>query len=88
MTTPINQPAHFFDRLPAKDAAAAGIKKAYVQRRESDGHYFLSDTAFVDGATRVYFQDRDEYAGRVVLDDVSSASDRTATLFGDDLVQL
>lgn len=84
---PNRQPAHFFDRVPAKQSAAAGIVRAYVQRRDSDGRYFLSDTAFVEGAALVYFQDRDDYAGQVSLDTEGEGA-RTATLYGADVVLL
>lgn len=84
---PNRQPAHFFDRLPAKDGAAAGMQRAYVHRRDSDGRYFLADTTIVAGATRVYFQDRDDYTGRVQLD-TDGAGARIATLYGANVVVL
>lgn len=80
------QPAHFFDRLPAKDGAAAGVRRAYIMQRDADGHLFFSDTAIVAGATRVYLHDRAGYAGRASFDTEGDGA-RTATLFGD-VVQL
>lgn len=84
---PIQQPAHFFDRLPAKEAAAAGIHQAYLFRRTSDGRYFLGDTPAVDGAERVYFKDRGDYAGQVSLDE-EPVDARAAVLYGTDIVLL
>lgn len=83
----IVQPAHFFDRLPAKEGAAAGVRRAYIFQRDSDGHIFFSDTAIVAGATRVYLHDRVGYAGRTSFDTEGEGA-RTATLFGGDVVQL
>lgn len=82
---PTNQPGHFFDRVAAKDASAAGFRKAYPFRDDVTGRYFLSDTTIVAGATRVYF--KDEPDGRVHLDD-DPVDARMATLFGDVTVQL
>lgn len=83
----INQPGHFFDRVAARDAGAAGVLPAFVFVDDVTGRYFLADTAVVAGATRVYFHDRDDYPGRVSLDTAGDGA-RTATLFGDDVVQL
>lgn len=80
-----NQPGHFFDRVAAKDAGAAGIRKVYVMHSTATGRYFLSDTAVVAGATRVYFHD--EVDGRAHLD-TTEAGARSATLFGSVTVQL
>lgn len=84
---PIQQPAHFFDRLPAKEAAAAGVHQAYVFRRTSNGRYFLADSPAVAGAERVYFKNRDDYAGQVSLDE-EPVDTRAAVLIGTDIVLL
>lgn len=78
------QPGHFFDRVPAKDAAAAGVPRAYPFRDDVTGRYFLADSIAVAGATRVYF--KSGAGDSVHLDDAEG--DRTAILFGTNRVQL
>lgn len=82
----IEQSAHFFDRVPASDAAAAPIRKAYVFRNPVTGRYVLSDTLplgvgevpayFVEGASDRYHLDSDP------------AGARTAALYSDNVVEL
>ncbi len=76
---PINQPGHFFDRLPAKDGAFAGRSLAYLFRDTTTGRYFFADSVTVAGATRAYLTDGT--GGRVHVNDAATGA-RSLTRYG------
>lgn len=78
-----NQPAHFFDRVPAGDTGVLELARAYVRLNVATGRYELWDTVPPDNQVYVQVQG----SGRFALDSTAFAA-RTPTIYDGGVVIL